>query len=105
MADALFEVAEVMIGGIKGMLRVSRFVIPSLDITRFLAVQETDNVLVHCCVPVCISPSSFIAQVGIGRLFPHGPEGPVDHFGKLIVSSLLLWSISVPCGLVVTEDW
>ena len=41
VADALFEVAEVMVGGIKRMLCVSRFVISPLDIARFLAVQET----------------------------------------------------------------
>ena len=47
VADALFEAAEVMIGGIKRMLRVSRFVISLLDIARFLAVQETDDQLVN----------------------------------------------------------
>ena len=38
VADALFEAAEVMIGGIKGALGVSLLVIPPLDITRFLAI-------------------------------------------------------------------
>ena len=82
----LFEAAEVMIGGMKLMLRVSRPVIPPLHITRFLAVQETEDELVHRCVPVRISPSSFIAKVGIERLFPHGLEGPVEHFGELIIA-------------------
>ena len=80
MADAL---AEVMIGGIKGMLRVSHFLIPPLDITRFLAIQETDDDLANLCVPVCINPSSFIAKVGIERLFPRGLEGPIEYSGKL----------------------
>ena len=47
VADALFEAAEVMIGGIKRMLRVSCLVVSLLDITRFLAIQETDNQLVN----------------------------------------------------------
>ena len=68
MADALFEALEVMISGIKGILLVSCFVIPPLDITRFLAIQEIDDGLVHCCVPVFINPSSVNTKVGIKRL-------------------------------------
>ena len=47
VADALFEAAEVMIGGVKRALGVSLLVIPPLDVTRFLAVQETDDQLVN----------------------------------------------------------
>ena len=47
VADALFEAAEVMIRGIKRMLRVSCLVVTPLDVARFLAVQETDNQLVN----------------------------------------------------------
>ena len=47
VADALFETAEVMIRGIKRMLRVACLVVSPLDVARFLAVQETDNQLVN----------------------------------------------------------
>ena len=86
MADALLEAAEVVIGGIKRMLRVSYFVIPPLDIARFLAVQETDDQLVYRRVPVIIGRISFIAKIGIERLFPRDLEGPVQHFGELGVA-------------------
>jgi len=70
VADALFEAVEVMISGIKRMLHVSRFVISPLDITRFLAVQETDDELVNSLIPVRIGTISIIAKIGIKRLFP-----------------------------------
>ena len=89
VADALFEVAEAMIGEIRRILRVSHVVISPLDIARFLAVQETDDELVNSLIPVCISTISIIAKIGIECLFPCSFEGPVEHFGKLGIAFVL----------------
>ena len=91
VTDALFELAEVMIGGIKRMLRVYRFVICLSDIARFLAVQETDNELIHSLIPVRIGTITFIAKIIIERPFSRGLEGPIDveHFGELGIALFL----------------
>ena len=66
-----------MVSGVKRALRVSLLVVPPLDVTRCLAIQETDNQLVDGRVPIVIGVISVIAKIGFNRLFPRSLEGPV----------------------------
>jgi len=83
VVDALFELVEAMIGGVKRIFRVSCLMATPLDIAWFLETQESDDELVNCVIPIGVCMTSIIAKISIQGLFLRDLEVSVDHIGKL----------------------
>ena len=62
------------------MLRVASLMSAPLHVSRFLAVQETDNKLVDHVIPVLISTTGVLAVISFQGFFPHYLEGSVEDF-------------------------